>query len=156
MPDDGVPLRHALHADREHGCHDGGKPFGNRRDGQRDAEDEHIEQCPNTTHILDHHDGDDHDDRDRDDDKTQHLAGAIQFPLQRCRLVGRRLEQSGNAPHLGAHASGGDDSLPVPVGRGRAAEYHVVPIAERHLVWNRSGIFRDGQALAGECRLGRL
>ena len=33
VPDDGVPPRHTLHADREHGCHNGGKTFGNRRDG---------------------------------------------------------------------------------------------------------------------------
>ena len=90
------------------------------------------------------------------DDEAEHLAGAIQFPLKRRRLVGRRLEQSCDAPHLGAHAGGGDDSLSVPVGRGRAAEDHVVAIAERHLLGDRGGILRDRQALAGECRLRRL
>ena len=66
------------------------------------------------------------------------------------------LEQSGDAPHLGAHARGGDDSLPMPVGRGGAAEDHVVPIAERHVLGDHGGILRDRQALAGECSLRRL
>ena len=71
-------------------------------------------------------------------------------------LDGRRLEQPGDAPHLGAHPGGSDNRLPASVGRGGAAEHHVAAIAERHVVGNRRGVFRDRQALAGECRLRRL
>ena len=62
-------------------------------------------------------------------------------------------EKSRDAPHLGPHARCGDDSLRVPVGRGGAAEDHVVPIAERHFLGNQGGILRGRQALAGECSL---
>ena len=68
------------------------------------------------------------------DDDAEDLAGAIEFPLQRRGLVGRLLQQSGNAAHLGAHAGGGHDRLAVPVGGRRATEDHVVAIAKRHIV----------------------
>ncbi len=148
--------RHALHTDREHGSDDCGKTLGNRRDGQRDAQNEDVEEPRGTAHVFDHHDRDDHDHGDRHNDDTKHLAGASQFPLQGRRLVGRRLQQSGNAPHLGVHAGRGDDRLSMSVCRGGAAEDHVVPIAERHLLRARGGILRDGQALTGEWGLARL
>ena len=44
VADDGVPPRHALHADRQHGGDDRRQAFGHGGDRQRDAEDEHVEQ----------------------------------------------------------------------------------------------------------------
>ena len=107
-------------------------------------------------HVFDDDDRDDHDDGDRDDDEAEQLAGTIELPLQRRRLVGRLLQQPGNATHLGAHAGRGHDRLAVPVGRRRAAEDHVVPIAERHFVGNRRRVLRDRQALARQCGFGGL
>ena len=87
-----------------------------------------------TLHVLDEDDGRNHDDGDGDDDEAEDFAGAIELALKRRGLVGRRLEKSGNLPHLGLHAGGGDDSLAVSVGCGCAAEDHVVAIAERHVL----------------------
>ena len=41
---DGVSTRHALNADRQDGGHDRRQPFRHRRDRERHAEDQHVEQ----------------------------------------------------------------------------------------------------------------
>ena len=71
-------------------------------------------------------------------------------------LVVRLFQESGDAAHLGAHPGRGHDRLAVPVGRRRAAEDHVVPIAERDVVGDRCGVLGDRQALTGQRGLGRL
>ena len=47
-------------------------------------------------------------------------------------------------------------ALPSPVRRRRAAEDHVVPIAERNLMRNGLAIFGDGETFARQCRFRRL
>ena len=99
---------------------------------------------------------DDHDDGDGDHREAENLAGAIEFPLQRCRFVRGLLQKSGNAAHFGAHPGCGHNRPAVAVGRGGAAENHVVPIAERHVLVDRRGVLGDRQALAGQSGFGGL
>ena len=101
------------------------------------------------------HDRGDHRDGDRHDDHTQHLADVIELALQRRGLVLGRLEQAGDATHLGAHSRADDDSAPVAIGDRRAAEHHVEAIAERRVGLDLGGDLVDGLALPGEGGLGR-
>ena len=68
MAHDGVPLRHALHAQRR--APPSRPPAGprHRRDRERHAEDEHVEERREAAHVLDEDDRGDHHDGDDDDD----------------------------------------------------------------------------------------
>ena len=156
VSDDGVPPRHALHADREHGGHDRRQTFRHRRDGERDAENQHVEDRRQAAHVFDEDDRRNHHDRNDHDDDAEDLAGAIELPLQRRGFVARLFQQAGDAAHLGPHPGRRHDGLAVPIGRRRAAEDHVVSIAERDVVGNRRGVLGDRQALAGQRGLGGL
>ena len=111
---------------------------------------------PRPRDVLDDDDRRDHHDGDGDDDDAEELAGAIELSLQRRGFVARLFQESGNAAHLGAHPGRRHDRCAVPVGRRRAAEDHVVPIAERDVVGDRRGVLGDRQALARQRGLGRL
>jgi hypothetical protein len=151
-----MSARHSLDANREHGRDDRGQSFRNRRDRQRHSEDEHVEQRRGTVHVFHENDRHDHDQRDGDHHQAQHLAGAIELPLKRRRLVGRFLQKSGDATGFGAHPGSGDNRLAVPVGSGSATEHHVVSIRERHFFGNRSRVLADRKALAGQRGFGSL
>ena len=84
------------------------------------------------------------------------FARPIEFSLKRRRLVLCLLQEPGDASHFGLHASGSDDSFTVSVGGGRPAENHVVPVAQRHVVGNDTGIFGHWQAFASEGGFGGL
>ena len=157
VPHDGVAPRHALDTEREHRGDDRRQAFRHGRDRQRDTQDEHVEERGGAAHLLDENDGHDHHDGDGDDDEAEHLAGAIELPLQRRRL---RSAVSSSRPAMRPisvlHAGRGDDRLAVAVGRRRAAEEHVVAIAERRPPRDRRGVLDDGQALAGQSGFGGL
>ena len=114
-----------------------GSPSGTAATASATPEDQHVEDRGQPADVLDDDDRRDHDDGDDDDDEAEELAGAIELPLQRRGFVARLLQQSGDATHLGPHAGRGHDRLAVPVGRRRAAEDHVVAIAERDVVGDR-------------------
>jgi hypothetical protein len=114
---------------REHGRHDGGKAFGHRRDRQRHAEDEHVEDGREATHVLDQQDRRDHQHRNGDDDQPKQLANAVEFLLQRSLLVRRSLEHAGDVPHGGSHPRGRDNRAASPIGHDGAAEDHVMAVA---------------------------
>ena len=59
---DGVAPRHALHAEREHGRHHRRQALGHRGDGQRDAQDQHVDERRDAAHLLDEDDRRDHHD----------------------------------------------------------------------------------------------
>ena len=107
-------------------------------------------------HILDEDDRRDHHDGDDDDDQPEQLADTVEFLLQRRGLVRRLLQHAGDAPHLGLHPGRRDDRAPAPIGRRRAAEDHVVTVAEPRLFRDRSDILRHRQAFARERRFCRL
>ena len=148
--------RHPLHADRQHHRDHRGQAFRHRGDGQRDAQDQHVEDGGGAAHVLHQQDGGDHHDRDGEDDEPEALAGAIELALQRRRLVLRLLQQTGDAAHLRAHAGRGHDRPPVPVGGGGAAEHHVVAIAERRVAVDRRRVLGHRDALAGQRGFGGL
>ncbi len=156
MADDGIPFRHALYAEREDGGDHRRQAFRNGRNRERDAQDEHVEDGRESAHVLDKKNGRDHHDGDDDDERPEHLADAVELPLQRRDLVRRVLQQPGDAAHFGLHPRRRDDRATAPIGRRRAAEDHVVPVAERHLLGDRGGVLRHRQALACQRRLRRL
>ena len=69
---------------------------------------------------------------DDDHDESQHLADAVELLLQRRRLFGHVLQHPGDAPHFGLHPGRHNHRTPPTVGRRRAAEHHVVAVAESH------------------------
>ena len=113
VPHDGVASCHALDADREHRGDDRRQPFGHGRDGERDAEDQHVEECRRAAHVLDEDDGHDHDDRNGDTTRPRSLPVRSSSRCSGVGFVERLLQQSGNAAHLGAHPGCGHDR-PVP------------------------------------------
>ena len=121
----------------EHGGHHRRQAFRHRRDRERHAEDQHVEERREPAHVLDEEDRRDHHDGDDDDDDAEQLADAVELLLQRRGLLRRLLQQAGDAPHLGLHAGGRDHRPAAAVGRRRAAEDHVVAVAEAGLVRDR-------------------
>ena len=156
MADDGVASRHALHADRQHRRDHRGQALRHRRDGERHPEDQHVEDRGEPAHVLDQQDRRNHHRRDGDDRDREDLAHPVELLLQGGSLLGPLLQEAGDVPHLGLHARRGDDRKPVPVGRRRAAEDHVVTIAEARVRRDRRDVLRHRQALAGQRRLRRL
>ena len=134
-----------------------GKPSGTAATASATPRINTSKNRGSAAHVLDEDDRRDHDDGDDDDDEAQHLAGAIELPLQRRGFVGRLL-QAGPAmrPISVRIPVAVTTAVAVPVGGGRAAEDHVVAIAERHLLGDRRGVLGDRQALAGQRGLGRL
>ena len=86
----------------------------------------------------------------------EQLADPVELLLQRRGLVRRLLQHAGDAPHLGLHPRRRDHRAPAPVSRRRAAEDHVVTVAEPRLSSDRGDILRHRQALACQRRLRRL
>ena len=64
---------------------------------------------------------------------AEQLADPVEFLLQRRGFVRRLLQHAGDAPHLGLHPGRRDHRATAPVGRRRAAEDHVVTVAESRL-----------------------
>ena len=65
---------------------------------------------------------------------AEQLADAVELLLQRRGLVRRFLQHAGDAAHLGLHPRRRDHRAPAAVSRRRAAEDHVVAVAESSLV----------------------
>ena len=129
--DHGVALRHALHAEREHHREHRRQPFGHRRDGERDPEQQHLHEVGGRADALDERDGDHHHDRDDDDDSPEQAPEVVHLDLQRGRLLDRLVEHGRDRAHLGRHAGRRDDRPPgAPVHRGALVD-HVAAIAER-------------------------
>ena len=133
-----------------------GQALGHRRNSQRDAEDQDVEEGGGAAHVLDQDDRGDHDDGDRHHDEAEDLAGAIQLALQRRPLLFGLLQESGNATHLGAHPGRGHDRRAMSVGRRGAAVDHVVAVAQRNLLGDGCRVLGDGQALARQRGFRRL
>ena len=148
MPNDRVTPGHPLHADRENSRHDGWKALRYRRHGERHAENQHIENRGQAAHVFNDDDRRNHDDGDDHDHEAQHLARAIELPLQRRGFVVRLSQESGNTAHLRTHASRRHDGGAVPIGGCRSAEDHVVSIAQWDVVCDSLGALGDRQALA--------
>ena len=72
----------------------------------------------------------------------EHLADAIELLLQRRRFGRRVVEHAGDASHLGLHAGRDDHRPSATVGHRRAAEDHVVAVAETHLAGDRRDVLR--------------
>jgi hypothetical protein len=130
---DRVALRHALHAEREHGRHDRRETFRHCGDRQRDAEDEDVHQRGGAVDVFDEHDRHDHHDGDRDDDGAEQLAGAIQLALEGCRLRRRVAQHPGDAPHLRLHPRRRHDGGAASEGRGGSLKEHVGSVADRRV-----------------------
>ena len=134
-----------------------GSPSGHRRDGERHAEDQHVDErrrVPRMSSTSD--DRHDHHDGDHDDDGAEQLAGAIELALQRRRLRRRVCAAAGDAPHLRLHPGRGHDRRAAPVGRRRSAEHHVVRSPSAASAAHGRRVLGHRQALAGERRLRRL
>ncbi len=156
MADDRIPPRHPLDADREHSRHRRRQAFRDRRDRERHAEDQHVENRREAAHILDNENRRDHQDGDDHDHDPQQLADPVKLRLQRRRLVRRFFEQPGDAPHLGLHSGRRDHAASAPVGRRRGTEDHVAAVANALLVMDGDDVLRDRQTFAGQRRLRRL
>jgi hypothetical protein len=153
---DGIAPRHALNPDGEDRCDYGGESLRDCRDRQRDAQDEHIKQRGKTLYIFNEKNRDNHQRGNAHDSKTKSLAGAIKFALQRGRLVDRLLQQSGDASYFRSHPGADDQRLPVTVGGGGSAEYHVGTVAKRYVIGNGRRVLADGHAFAGQRGFGNL
>ena len=151
-----MPPRHPLHADGEHRGDHRRQSLGHGGDGQRHAENEHVEDLGQAANVLDDDDRRDHHHGDGDDDQSENPADPVEFPLERRRLLRCGLQQSGDASHFGLHPGRGHDRGRVTVGGRRAAEDHVVPVTQRHVLGDDVGILGHRQALAGERGLGGL
>jgi hypothetical protein len=151
-----MAFRHALHAQRKHGRHDGRQTFRHCGDCKRYAQNEHIENGREAVHLFHDEDRRDHHDGNDDDGDPELLADTVERLLKRCNLVRRLLQHPGDASHLGLHPCGRDHGAAAPVTRGGAAEDHVGRVAEPDFLLDHSDALRHGQALAGERRLGHL
>ena len=148
--DEGAHAGHALHAQRQRHGGDGGQPLGHGRDGQRDADLQHVQEgvAPQPARQDD-------DRAERQDDADQGVAELGQLPLQRGVAGAGLLDQRADPAHLGAHAGGGDEEPAAAVGDGRAQVDHVPPVAERRVRRRGSGrrSWLTGERLAGQRRL---
>ncbi|MCG3119204.1 MAG: hypothetical protein ALAOOOJD_01560 [bacterium] len=156
MAHDGVALRHALHADGEHRGDHCRQTFRHCCNGERDTQDEHIENSGETAHIFDENDRGDHHNGDDDDDKAEQFTDVVEFLLQRCGLFRRCLQHTGNAPHLSLHSSRHHHRASASVSCCRAAENHVVTVAKPDFFCDRQRIFSYRHTLTGQRRFRRL
>ena len=115
-------------------------------DGQRDAEDEHLDEGLAAQQPQ----GDD----ERHDDQGgfgQRLAHPVEVLLQR-RLAGlHRLQHAGDLAEFGVHAGGGHHGQPPAIGGHGAGIDQVLAVAERQFpVGQRGGVLLHRDGLAGE------
>ncbi len=153
VPHDRVSPRHALHPNGKDGCHDRGQAFRYRRDRQRHPEDKHVKDrrqpltCSTimivaiiTTAIT----------TTMTPSSLPTRASSFCSGVTSC---GRLFQHPGDTPHLGLHAGRDDHRVSAPVCRRRAAEDHVVAVAEFGFFRDRQRVLRYRQAFAGERRL---
>ena len=112
---DGVGRRHAPHADAQSHGHDRRQRLGDGGDRQRHGEQEEAEDDVEGEGGRTEQPGGEHDGADAEHDDAEALAGAVEFLLQRRRLLLGGFEQARDAADFGRHAG----SRPPPRGRGR-------------------------------------
>ena len=146
--DERVALHHPAHADREGDGHDGGKRFGHDGHGERNAEDEHVEQRLSTPHTERH----DH----RHDDEcglAERVAQLVQVLLERCASGFDGLHELRDLAELRRHAGLNHDCVAAAVRHERPRVRHVAPIADRESrIDERGACFLDGGGFTGERR----
>ena len=146
LPDEGVPLDHLLHAEREADRDDGRQALGHRGDGEADRGHEHLEDVA----ALEHAD-EEHERADDERGDAQPPSQLRELLLQRGVLVLLLLEHRRDEADLRSHA-GLDHDPPAPAEHGhRAGVGHGEPVAERRLVLHgRTGLLFHRHALAGQ------
>ena len=150
--DQGVPLDHPLHADRQRDGHDRRQGFRHDGDGQSDAKEQ---QLGDRLLILlappqaqRHDDDDDHQRHD-----GQRPSDAIEVLLQRRAGLLDALQHPGDLAELGVHAGGDDDGPPAAIGDGRARKGDVRAVAGGQVVVRqRLGLLFDRDRFARERR----
>ncbi len=145
---DRIAPGHALYTNRQYGGDDRGQPFGHRRNGERHAKDEHVDDLAQAFDLRHQQDGANHGYRDRDNGLAQQTTNAIELFLQRCGFRWGRVEHSCYAPHFGRHSRSGYHTNASPVRDRGTAECHVAPIAQGRMLRNRSGLLGDRLTLA--------
>ena len=127
---DGVGGRHAPHAEAQPHGHDRRQRLGDRRDRERHGEQEQAENGVEVQHGAAEQPGREHDGADPQHDDAEALAGAVEFLLQRRRLLLGGFQQAGDAADLGRHAGRDDHGAAAAIGGDRAREQHVAAVAE--------------------------
>ncbi len=130
--DERVPFDHPAHADRKRDRDDGRQGFGDDGNGERDAEDQHVEQRQAPPEAERNNQCHDHERR-----FPQRSAERVEVFLQRRTAGINGLDQPGDLAELRCHSSGDDDGLSAAVGHDRPRVSHVSPIGD--------GEFRLGQ-----------
>ena len=141
-----VHARHALHPQRQrHGSH-GRQALGHRRDRQRDAHLEHVQEAvaPQPAGHHDHR-------AEHQDNQQQGAAELGKLGFQRGSARAHPLDERADLAHLGQHARGSDDEFAAAIGDGGPQVHHVDPVADRRVAIGK-GIcgLGDGEGLAGQ------
>ena len=145
---DRPPARHALHAEGEHDGQHGRQPFRHRRDRERHADEEHVDEVGCLLDVGREQDGRHDDDRDDDDGDPERAPDVGDLALKRCALLFGTAEQTRDVAHLGGHAGSGHDGPPPPARDGGAVEHHVHPVAETRRLAERCDVLQHRFALA--------
>ena len=153
LADDGVGRRHPPHAEAQAHGDDGGQRLGDRGDGERHREQEQPEHDVERERGGAEQAGREHHGADSEHDDAEPLAGAVEFLLQRRRLLLGRLQQACDAADFGRHAGGDHHGAAAAVGGDRAGEQHVAAVAEADVAFDRLELLRHRHALAGQRRL---
>ena len=123
---------------------DGGQALGHGRDGQRDADLQHVQEV-----VAPQPARQDDDRAQRQDDADQGVAELRQLAFQRGVAAAGLVDQRPDPAHLGAHAGGRHEEPAAPVRDRRAQVGHVPPVAERGgLVGDGLDGLRDRERLA--------
>ena len=143
--DEGVLLRHALHAERHEDGRRGGEPFGDDGNGQGDRHEELLVERAAVEHACRE---DEHGDERAGD--GQGFACGGEFFLERRLFVFLLFDETGDAAHFGGHAGGGDDARAAAVDDGGSGVGHIDAVGEDSAFGKRRFVFFRRNGFAGE------
>ena len=143
-----MPPHHALHAQRQRDGDHGRQRLRHHGDGERNAEDQHLQERLTAEEAEGY---DEHDDGEAAE--GQHAAHPVEVALQRRPPLLEGVEHAGNAAELGLHAGGSHHRPAAAVGAGRAGPDHVGAVAQLEILRQRTRGLVDRRRLAGESGL---
>ena len=148
--DHGLVEGHALHAERQDDRQDRGQPLGHRGHGQRDPQQEGVDEGLGGALGRQEQQGGHDDDGDDDDDRPQRLGDDVDLLLQGRVLLIDGLQHAGDPAHLGAGARRRHDGPPGALGHGGAAVDHAGAVGQVGVGGDGVGGLGHGVGLAGQ------
>ena len=147
--DEHLPPDHPLCRQRERDRDHGRQRLGHDGDGERRAEEQHVQE----RFAAEQAEADDDDHENERRSRQQH-SDPVEAQLQRGLAPLDRLQHPCDGAELGLHSGGDDDAATLAVRDGRSGVDHVRAVAELQLLTDEGGgLLLHRKRLAGQCRL---